>query len=141
MQGADLSGVLLGKTEQGPDAAYFQIFGPYHAGGVEHAWRGIRTAQYMYARWESGPWLLYDLEQDPYELKNLAGEPSAHHVLQELDRQLTAWMSRVGDSWKLDWTEPLEDGGRLYNYRTFYTVDEYFVWAKKYPNLARDKSD
>ena len=51
---------VLGKEKSGPDSAYFQIFGPYHGDGLARAWRGVRTDRYMYARWESGPWVLYD---------------------------------------------------------------------------------
>jgi arylsulfatase A-like enzyme len=136
MQGTDLSDVILGEKKHGPDAAYFQIFGPYRSSGVKHGWRGIRTERYMYARYETGPWVLYDLEDDPYELKNLVGDPSAHEVLQELDTRLIAWMSKVGDSWKLDWTNYVEDGADLFKYKAFYTVDEYMAWAKQHPHLA-----
>jgi arylsulfatase A-like enzyme len=136
MQGSDLSGVVTGKSERGPDAAFFQIFGPFHAGGVAAGWRGIRTERHMYARWETGPWVLYDLKKDPYEMNNLAGDAAAAALRSELDGKLTAWMERVGDSWKLDWTAPVEDGGRLYDYRTFHTVPEYLAWAAQHPNLA-----
>ena len=136
MQGTDQSAIVTGKAEKGPDAVYFQIFGPYHAGGVPDAWRGIRTERYMYARFQKGPWLLYDLERDPYEMKNLVGDSSVTAVMNELDKQLLAWMRRTGDSWSLDWTTPVDDDARLYRYRTFYTVAEYLEWAAKYPNLA-----
>jgi hypothetical protein len=136
MQGTDVSRLVLGKTEQGPGSAYFQIFGPYHAGGVERAWRGVRTERYMFARWESGPWLLYDVEKDPYELNNLVKDGGFSSQLQELDKNLLDWMHRVGDSWSLDWTAPIEDDGRLYEYRTFSTVQDYFAWARKHPYLA-----
>lgn len=136
MQGSDQSQIITGKREKGPDAAYFQIFGPYHAGGVEHAWRGIRTEKCMYARTEAGPWLLYDLEHDPYEQKNLIEDAAARELMKRLDNKLLAWMQHVGDSWDLDWTAPIEDAGRLYNYRTFHTVPEYMAWATQHPELA-----
>ena len=136
MQGADQSAIVTGKSEKSSDAAFFQIFGPYHGGGLQAGWRGIRTERYMYARWEQGPWVLYDLEKDPYEMKNLAADPSAGAVRADMDRKLLTWMERVGDSWSLDWTVPVEDGGRLYNYRTFHTVPEYLAWAAKHPNLT-----
>ncbi len=75
----------------------------------------------MYARWEAGPWLLYDLHKDPQELQNLVNDAGYATELQALDKQLLAYMARVGDSWTLDWTAPVEDGERLVNYRTFYT--------------------
>ena len=136
MQGQDLSAVVTGKREKGPDAAFFQIFGPYRAGGVAAGWRAIRTEQYLYARYETEPWLLYDLKNDPYEMKNLAADPAAAAVRNELDGRLRAWMEKAGDSWALDWTVPVDDDGRLYNYRTFHTVQEYLEWANKHPNLT-----
>lgn len=136
MQGTDRSGIVTGKTEKGCDAAYFQIFGLYHEGGLPGAWRGIRTERYMYARWKTGPWLLYDLEKDPYEMKNLVGDTAASAVMSKLDKELLAWMQQVGDSWSLDWTYPAEDGARLFQYRAFRTVPEYLKWAAKHPNLA-----
>ena len=142
MQGSDLSPVILGKPdpagrpEQGPESAFFQIFGPFHAGGVEFGWRGVRTQRHMYARRESEPWVLYDLQQDPYELNNLVNDPGSSAIREELEEKLTAWMEKTGDSWEFDWTAPLEDNGRLYKHETFYTVDEFMEWAKEHPELA-----
>ena len=135
MQGTDLSAVVLGQTEQGPDSAFFQIFGPYHAGGAVAGWRGIRTARHMYARYEKEPWVLYDLQEDPYELNNLAADPAAAPVREELEQRLADWMERTGDSWSFNWTHPVEDNGRLYKHETFYTVEEYLAWAKQNPRL------
>lgn len=136
MQGTDQSGIVTGKTDKGSEAAYFQIFGPYHATGVPDAWRGIRTERYLYARWKTGPWLLHDLENDPYEMKNLIEDPNLSTVMHELDERLLSWMHRVGDSWSLDWTSPVEDGSGLYRYKTFRSVPEYLKWAAMNPNLV-----
>ena len=126
MQGADLSQVILGASIPGtasvaPDSAFFQIFGPFQGDGTEDAWRGVRTHRYMYARFESKPWVLYDLEKDPYEMHNLVGDAA---LVAEMEGRLAAWMKRTGDSWKFDWHELVEDKGRLYNGATYYTVDE-----------------
>jgi arylsulfatase A-like enzyme len=136
MQGADLSKVAGGKAQKGPELVLFQIFGPYHGDGTEGAWRGVRTERFMYARCPSGPWLLYDLQQDPYELHNLVNDTAHSADLQELDKQLLHWMARVGDSWSLDWTAPVEDEERLDKYRAFYTVEDYLTWAKSHPSLT-----
>jgi arylsulfatase A-like enzyme len=136
MQGADLSRLILGQSQRGPDTAYFQIFGPYDGDGTTQSWRGARTGRYMYARSERQPWLLYDLEKDPFELKNLAGDPAAASLRAEMERRLAAWMRRTGDSWRYDWTEKVEDRGRLYTHETFYTVADYLKWAQGHPELA-----
>jgi arylsulfatase A-like enzyme len=40
---------------------------------------------------------LYDLQNDPHELKNLAGDPTHQPVLKELRRELEEWIARTGD--------------------------------------------
>lgn len=137
IQGASLAPVVLGQAESGPSAAYFQIFGPFLAGGVERGWRGLRTDRFMYARTKDAPWVLYDLEADPYELKNLVADPEAGPTLAELDAELVRWMEKTGDSWDFDWTAPIEDAGRLYKHEAFYTVEDFFEWAAENPELAQ----
>ncbi|MBM3958058.1 MAG: sulfatase-like hydrolase/transferase, partial [Gemmatimonadetes bacterium] len=132
MQGADLSAHILGGSGQPPDSAFFQIFGPFQGGGVTEGWRGVRTGRYMYARHQSKPWVLYDLQKDPYELENLINDPAAASILQDMDKRLQAWMNQTGDSWSFNWTHPVEDNGRLYRHLTFCSVHEYLAWAKEH---------
>ena len=131
MQGADLSGVVLGKSDKAPGSAFFQIFGPFQGDGTDEGWRGVRTSRYLYARYETKPWLLYDLDKDPYEMHNLLDDPGSQGLLKEMESRLTAWMNRTGDSWKYDWHELVEDKGRLYTGGTYYTVDEYLNAGKR----------
>lgn len=136
MQGADLSDfVRTGRPGHAPESAFFQIFGPYAGDGTESSWRGVRTERHMYARTESKPWVLYDLQKDPFELRNLVQDQSAEALVRDLDGKLSEWMNRTGDRWSYDWTHPVEDNGRLYRHRTFYTVREYLEWAKQHPEL------
>jgi arylsulfatase A-like enzyme len=125
MQGSDLSHVILRGSDKSLDSAFFQIFGPYQGDGTEDAWRGVRTHRYMYARFETKPWVLYDIEKDPYEMHNLVDDPGSQALVKEMEGRLSAWMKRTGDSWKYDWHELVEDRGRLYNGGTYYSVDEY----------------
>jgi arylsulfatase A-like enzyme len=135
MQGTDLSPVVLGRSEEGPSSAFFQIFGPCSDNALAHAWRGVRTAQHMYARTESGPWLLYDLEKDPYEMDNLANSSRSASIRDSMENLLKEWMRKTGDSWSLDFSYPIEDKGELCTDLTFYSVDEYLRWAKANPSL------
>ena len=52
-----------------------------------------------------------------------------------LCKRLARWMRETGDSWDFNWSHKLEDGGRLYKHKTFYTVQEYLEWAKEHPEL------
>jgi arylsulfatase A-like enzyme len=125
MQGTDLSRVILGTSREAPDSAFFQIFGPFQGDGTEDGWRGVRTHRYLYARFETKPWVLYDLEKDPYEMHNLVEDPGSQGLLKEMEGRVAAWMRRTGDSWKYDWHELVEDKGRLYTGGTYYSVEEY----------------
>ena len=131
MQGADLSRVFVGGSSAAPDSAFFQIFGPFQGDGTEDGWRGVRTHRHMYARFEAKPWVLYDLEKDPYEMHNLVDDPGSAGLLKEMDGRVSRWMQRTGDSWKIDWHELVEDKGRLYTGGTYYSVDEYLKAQKR----------
>ncbi len=45
---------------------------------------------------------LYDLEKDPYELNNLAGDPELEKVLNSMRKQLDQWIHDTGDKGSLD---------------------------------------
>ena len=136
MQGRDLSGPIVQRKGRGPDSAFFQIFGPFAGDGTHGGWRGVRTATHMYARYVDRPWVLYDLQKDPFQQTNLAGKPEAAATQARLEKRLVQWMKETGDAWGYNWTQPVEDGGRLYKHQTFYTVAEYLAWAKQHPELA-----
>jgi arylsulfatase A-like enzyme len=131
MQGTNFAPYLRGARMATPDSALFQIFGPFAGDGTADGWRGVRTERYMYARYETKPWVLYDLDEDPYQLRNLAAEPGAAPVLKAMESRLADWMKRTGDSWKYNWHQPVEDGGRLYKDRTFYSVEDYLNSASR----------
>ena len=46
---------------------------------------------------------LYDLQNDPHEIKNLADDPKHEKVLEELKEELKAFQKRTNDPWILKW--------------------------------------
>jgi len=46
---------------------------------------------------------LYDLQNDPHEVKNLADDPKHNKVLEELKEELKAFQKRTKDPWLLKW--------------------------------------
>lgn len=64
-------------------------------GGREY--RGLRTARYTYVRDLTGPWLLYDNDADPFQLNNLAHDPSKRGLIDELDIELSKKLKLHGD--------------------------------------------
>lgn len=80
-------------------------------------WRGIRTKRHTYVRTLKGPWLLYDNDEDPYQLANLVDDPGRAVERQELDEELRDWLGRLDDDF-----QPRE----VYWERFGYTVDKHF---------------
>jgi arylsulfatase A-like enzyme len=60
-------------------------------------YRGVRTLQHTYARSIDGPWLLYDNENDPYQMHNLCAQPQAQEIHEKLDAELSLWLKALQD--------------------------------------------
>ena len=115
----------MSSADRAASEAFLQIFGPFHGDGTDAGWRGIRTAQHTYARYQDKPWVLYDNQRDPYQLHNLMSDPASKSLAASCEKKLSEWMRRTGDSWAMNWSFPVEDDGRLYKDKAYYTVDEY----------------
>jgi arylsulfatase A-like enzyme len=100
VQGIDFSGAMIdGDASRAPRSAFinnpvsnFQL--------LQHgfdSYRGVRTERYSYIRAIEGPWLLYDLKQDPYQKRNLMGKPEAKTILAQLEPELDGWLTRLND--------------------------------------------
>ena len=98
VEGEDLSPILRAGGA-GPDrTVLLQGVSPWIADLPEH--RGIRTSRYTYVRNLAGPWLMFDNQNDPYQLRNLINE-SAHADLQrKLDADLQTQLDKVWDEFK-----------------------------------------
>jgi arylsulfatase A-like enzyme len=111
VQGRDLAEALAGKAE-GPDSVYLQILGtgwPLRS-AFTGLWRGVCDGRYTYARWhEAGPRggqrVLYDLETDPLQMRNLIDEPTSAGLAERMEQRLRRWMADTGD--------PFDTGERL----------------------------
>jgi len=101
IQGTDFSHVLAGKAP-GPDyAALIECPSPFGQwtrprGGREY--RGIRTRRHTYVRDLRGPWLLYDNQQDPYQLDNLCNHPQHAALQANLDALLSKRLKETNDA-------------------------------------------
>ena len=105
MEGTDYSGYrLCDKTvANDPDSAYLQCVIPTrHEDSVDRPWRGVVTRDgWTYVAFEELPWLLYNLNEDPFEQANLALNPRFAVKRRRLQERLRAWISDTGDQFTL----------------------------------------
>jgi N-sulfoglucosamine sulfohydrolase len=67
-------------------------------------WKLLHNSGFWRQSFEGDPeFELYDLENDPYETKNLAGDPAYEDQLNELKDQLYAFQKRTRDPWIVKW--------------------------------------
>ena len=135
LQGRDVSSIWRGEsapadTELTPGASesvYLQNMAhgwPNRDAWVGH-WRGVRTERWTYARWyknEYGPWL-FDRENDPLEMINLAESTESRPVVEEMEERIHRWMKATHD--------PFEYGRR--GPRGFLDLGQQFADPEKYP--------
>lgn len=99
--GRDLSGAARDEPVDGPEHQFLMHVSKMHAsGGVNHTspiFRGIRTRRYTYACGEIGRWCLYDNEEDPYQLRNLADDSSRASLMGDLDGEVLEYLRQAGD--------------------------------------------
>ena len=120
VQGLNFGAYVRGGANPSDDAAIISCVTPFGAwnrsrGGKEY--RGIRTTRYTYVRDLKGPWLLFDDQVDPYQMKNLVNNPEFAKLQAELDAKLTQKLKQNGDEFQpgeiylKKWSYPANEKG------------------------------
>lgn len=98
VQGENLCEAIL-KNKRRPDSVFLQQTAAGNTAFLS-PWRAVRTRKYLYAtsgHTGNGGWLLYDVEEDPYQMNNLIDDPASVQIRKTLDAQLRAWREKTGD--------------------------------------------
>jgi arylsulfatase A-like enzyme len=100
VEGSDYSNVIKGAQKGIEESALIMCPAPFGEwrrdnGGVEY--RGVRTRRYTYVRKLDGPWLLFDNENDPYQMNNLCNKSEYSAVQQKLEDKLQYWLKKTKD--------------------------------------------
>jgi arylsulfatase A-like enzyme len=105
MEGFDYSASCVkGRTAgEAPDSAFLQEVIPTgHGDSVDRAWRGVVMRDgWKYVALEHQPWLLFNLNEDPYELVNLAHNTRYGAQRARLQERLQRWIHDTGDEFAL----------------------------------------
>ena len=98
-EGADLSALVQGKTEKGPDVLYMQFEnGFFIKTKPEGYWRAIRRGDWMYCEnLAQRSFHLFDLSRDPYEMSNLVLDPEHESTRSELHDLMVRKPNALGD--------------------------------------------
>lgn len=107
VEGRDWSSVIRGVEQlSGNEAAL--LYNPVESCDLckydMRAYRGIRSERYCYLRNTDGPWLLYDLAKDPYQMNNLIDSEEYTSVKNALDTELHERLAALGDEFLDSWT-------------------------------------
>jgi len=92
IQGKSFLPSLQGSEEPGRTSVFMEFFtyeNPF-PWLVDMDYRAVRTDRYKYIHWIHHPgWgELYDLQEDPFETRNILGEPGMEEVERELKEEL-----------------------------------------------------
>ncbi|MBN2270019.1 MAG: sulfatase-like hydrolase/transferase [Sedimentisphaerales bacterium] len=111
-EGMDLSRCALGRKGPEPQAAFLQNTGACAAWENGHEWRALRDKQYTYAIYRvDKSELLFDNENDPYQMINLAAEAGHAATMERFRKMLAAKMESLNDKfeqctwYKDNWTD------------------------------------
>lgn len=105
MEGTDYSQYRLAKNAgpSAPDSAYLQVVDARGGNGnLNKPYRGVVTADgWKYVCFEGTSWLLFNLNEDPYELQNLAHENHMRAERKRLIARLRQWITDTGDKFNV----------------------------------------
>ncbi len=97
IEGDDLSKLMLNPDPEADRAALVMNVSPFDVNWDDREYRGIRTARFTYAVSPEGPFMLFDDQEDPYQMDNLAGNPAYTDIQADLERQLGQELSEIGE--------------------------------------------
>ena len=99
MQGKDLSGTLFRNPSKGNESVLIQYEHTYFREDPEKVFRTVVTHRWKYTYYLTmGPTMLFDLENDPYEQRNLIDEKEYSPMKEKMHEILIEKLKEVKDT-------------------------------------------
>ena len=100
MQGRSLRPLLQGQTPADWRTSMYYHYYEYPADHSVNRHYGVRTQRYKLIHFynDIDEWELYDLKNDPHELKNVYGDPQYADVVKELKAELKRLRAQYNDT-------------------------------------------
>lgn len=86
LDGSSFADRLFDDQLPGPDAVYVEML--FDGSPSKRSFEGVRTERYLYAEYGNGNKELYDLEEDPFQLRNRVNRPAFASLRQQLAARL-----------------------------------------------------
>lgn len=112
MDGQSYLPVLDGETDTARDVVWYQLFKMTGGNPMEftpYAMRGLRTKDWLYARYKDERAMLYDERADFDEQNNLVNDPQYAAMMDGFDDQIAQFMAETGDDWEMSANFPPPD--------------------------------
>ncbi len=97
IEGEDLSDMMLQPDPDLDRAALIMNVTPFDVNWDDSPYKGVRTSRYTYTVSPEGPLMLFDHQTDPYQLKNLVGDPSMASKESDLHDKLMNKLADIGE--------------------------------------------
>lgn len=97
IEGENLSKLIKKCDPKANRAALFMNIFPFNVNINDPAYRAIRTNKYSYIKTLDRGTLLFDNTKDPYQLTNLYDNHQFKNIRKDLEKQLNARLTRIGD--------------------------------------------
>ncbi|MBN1902747.1 sulfatase [Candidatus Sumerlaeota bacterium] len=124
VEGMDLSGCAYGIPCEEPKAAFMQNTGACAIWEDGYEWRALRDKRYTYAIYKKdGKELLFDNQNDPYQIQNLGGLPEYAETMHSFRALLKQCREEIDDNFELSsW------------YCDHWTQDRIITWSGRGSN-------
>jgi arylsulfatase A-like enzyme len=126
MNGVDMSAALAGNSGFEQDSIFIGEYASFDQSRQYQPWRGIRTKRYTYARWLRGGALLFDNQEDPWQVRNLAHDPAYAALRDELEAMLRGWLDKLGD----DFSDGKTHIRQIGKWEEWFIREEHFYGVK-----------
>lgn len=101
-EGRNFSQVITGKKKSKDQPALYMCVSSFARvkKQFKKEYRAIKTEKYTYVKDITGAWLLFDDENDPYQMNNLAGKPEFADIQKKLDKELMSELDHINDDFR-----------------------------------------
>lgn len=100
IEGYNLSAIFKSPDKDSDRAALYMNLSPFGIAYPSDEYRAVRTNKFTYVKTPEGPSMLFDDENDFYQMNNLVNKAEYAEVQQELENQLAKELKRIEEEIK-----------------------------------------